>query len=244
MPGLISTAWLRGPEQRIWDALADTHCEQIQESAVPGPILKILTMPLIDNKEITTKRRFFRVGGKLGDSRNAYMLLPDDTAQHETVISDSDWLNKREPSWVAIKHMSPEEVEVRVAQIVFDLLKRQPTPFWIQDRHKVIRFVGKTMSPESLRVGLPGLDIAEEVFNWTALEYDDALGHTARRLWKMLLHGEIRRLEDDRWMLSSKYELLHFMQAGADGMNSYDRFYGNPPRPWTNRELKKLVRKA
>ena len=74
--------------------------------------------------------------------------------------------------------------------------------------------------------GLRGIDIAIEVFNWTALEYEEALAHTAKQLWKMLASGEVRRLEDDHWISRNRHDLYLFVSGDTRGMNTYDGLYG------------------
>ena len=224
MPEICSSAWPKGPEERIWDALKDNHCEQVQESDIPKPILRILLLPLTWGK-VATHRRFFRVDGRGASGHISYMLLPDDTTKYLTILSGGYWFFKRQPSWEAVKHMPPEEIEARVSEIIIKYMKIS-TPLVYFD-------VTSNIS------GIQGLDIAIEVFNWTALEYEDALAHTARRLWAMLVNGEVRRLENDTWVLDIQDKLFQFVQADAEKMVCYGRTYYSRSLPWVIRKTKR-----
>lgn len=193
--------------------LKEKNCEQVNESDIPGPILRILTQPLAWGWELvtTTDRRFFKVENKITNGRCEYMLLPNDTTRYYTIISNSDWLFKREPSWEAIKYMSPEEIESKVSEIIIRYMRI----------NRPLVYFGITQSINGTR----GLDIAIEVFNWTALEYEDALTHTARQLWTMLVNEEVRRLENDTWVLDIHDKLFQFVRADAEKMPYYNRIY-------------------
>ena len=221
MPELYSSVWAPSPEHVIWKALERNHCTLVQESDIPGPVLRILTSPPIDCK-VSKERRFFKVTNKLDSTRCSYMLLPDDTNKHNIVLSNSSWLSRHETSWEAVKHMSPEEVEKRVTTIILNHLKYRNQP---PAHHIQTWFLGGVLNTDGLR----GIDIAIEVFNWTALEYEDALAITARQLWNMYIRGEIRHLNDDYWILRTQHDVFLFVTGDTKGMNCYDRVYEDHP---------------
>jgi hypothetical protein len=215
---MVSSAFSKGPEKRIWDQLyKENTYEQVPESEIPGPILRILLSSTFYG-EIASERRFFKITSQNCGPRHTYMLLPNDTMKYITIMSNGNWLFRREPSWKTIKLMSPEEVETRIKEIILEYLSKEP---------QSICFSGGILNTERLQ----GIDIATEVFNWTALKYEEVLDITARQLYNMFTRGEVRRLEGDHWISSIKHELFLFITGGVEGMNCYDRVY-------INREIK------
>lgn len=107
--------------------------------------------------------------------------------------------------------MSPEEIEAKVSEIIVRYMRI----------NRPLVYFEITNGINSAH----GLDIAIEVFNWTALKYEDALAYTAKQLWHMLVNGEVRRLENDTWVLDIHDKLFQFVQADAEKMPCYEKAY-------------------
>lgn len=170
------------PEPEIWKKLSHKNVEvrQIERLCIPGPILRMLLKPFPADVSPQFYKLTARDSTCTGGIRyEQYMALPEDTMQHPSVFSNPSWESRRREKWFEVGGMTPEQLEVTVETLLEQTLQHRRVD------------------------GLPGLDLALEVFNWTALEYEEALRIAAKVLYRMFTQGKVRSCGRDHWKIES-----------------------------------------
>jgi hypothetical protein len=171
------------PEPEIWEALKQKSIEvvSVAPTVVPGPILRMLSKHCLDGGKL----RFYKLVIRnkpwpegIGSTR--WMALPEDTTKHLSAYSNPRWEERRRSKWIDIQGMTPEQLEAAIRGIILDELTRFKN------------------------TGRAGLDLVLEVFNWTALEYEEALRLTAKVLYGMFVQEEVNLCDRDHWKIATK----------------------------------------
>jgi hypothetical protein len=176
------------PEPEIWKALRKKRIEstQVDPEVIPGPVLKLLLSYFPDPDGL----RFYRLTvineALPGGLKNSYwMALPEDTTKHASVCSNPRWEERHRMKWVEIQDMTQEQLEAAVRDAILDTMRLY------RDR------LGGNY-------GVMGLTLVIEVFNWTALKYEDAIQITAKVLYRAFVQGEVRPCGRDHWKLAEE----------------------------------------
>jgi hypothetical protein len=181
MTEISISVWFPSPEEKVWDALKEHDVEPIDnENTIPGPVLRMLKERYVKERygKYTEVIRFFKITNRT-NGEIQYALIPKDTQKYGSVFSNHNWLKKREQKWVEIKSMSPDQIEKAIAEIVEN-------------------YMITILNPQGT---FNGIDLATEVYNWTALDFDTACEYAAKELIKQLLVGRVRKTHFfDQWV--------------------------------------------
>ena len=178
------------PEPEIWESLKTKGYESqpVASEAVPGPIRRIFSEYFPPDTTLRFYELTIHTKAQAGGTKiTQWMALPEDTTKHPLVCSNPRWEERRRTQWAAAQTMAPEQLEATVRSIILDT---------VQYYTNLTRGL----------LGASGRVLVLQVFNWTAIDYDEAIRLTGKVLYQMFVHDEVRPCGKDHWRLTEPKE--------------------------------------